>query len=111
MPTRKTSPTRKPTRKSTRRAAPLGAHLAPNAAELWAATLPTAGELAIHAERVRRTDRPAAVCASEVAWTARELDECPSVRPSYAPAVASLALLGAIVAACAFGTGLLQHWL
>lgn len=107
MPTRKPSTARKPTPKSTRRPAPLRGPLPPNAAELWGATLPTVSDLAIQAERVRRTERTAPVAPPVYC----ELDEGVSVRPAYGQAIASIALMAALVFACAWGTGLLHHWL
>jgi cobalamin synthase len=105
MPTRKPT-ARKPAAKSTRRPGPLKGPLSPNAAELWAATLPTPSELAIQAERVRRTERVTPVVAAPC-----ELTEDFTIRPSYGWALGSVALMAAVVAACAWGTGLLHHLL
>ncbi len=95
--------------------APLSGPLAPNAAETWAVTLPSASDLAIHAARVERTRRSLArswdvlpTLGSE-ALTARlarndERREVESVTRSapWAWALASLACMAILVALCAW---------
>jgi hypothetical protein len=83
--------------------------LAPNAAETWAASLPSASDLAIHAERVARTRRSARAVALETKCAPFFEDEA-DVEVEQAEhaselrwpwAFASLAFLVVLIAACA----------
>lgn len=87
----------------------LNAPLPPNAAELWAASLPSQSELAIHAERVARSERqliPVVHLPQAV-----DLEQDLTVRPSYGWGLASVAFMAAVVLICAWQTGLLHHLL
>jgi hypothetical protein len=79
---------------------PLSGSLPPNAAELWGATLPSVSELAIRAERVRRTERDAP--APQVPL------DCITPTRSFGEAAWSIALMLAFVLLCAWSTGALH---
>lgn len=93
--TRKASPSRKPR---------LSSPLPPNAAELWAATLPSASEIAIVTERARRDSRPVAPMACRDSHPDHDV----RFESERGWALASLALMVLVVvlACCAAGVRL-----